>query len=109
MQLLNNTTKGINRLLGVNLTKPKTWEKCMSGMSEIAVKEKEAKKKKDQRQEMERTIEEAKWNMHAEKWDLAEKQLVRARDTAVSLRDKSKIDEILGLLKKCKEHQKVEL
>ena len=78
-------------------------------MSEIAVKEKEARKKKEQRQEMERTIEEAKWNMYAEKWDLAEKQLVRVRDTAVSLRDKSKIDEILGLLEKCSKLEKVKL
>jgi vacuolar-type H+-ATPase subunit H len=81
----------------------------MSSISEIEAKEKEAKRKKETRQAMERTIEEAKWNMYAEKWDLAEKQLQEARDEAVSLRDKSKIDEILELLVKCKNEQKVEL
>jgi vacuolar-type H+-ATPase subunit H len=81
----------------------------MSSISEIEAKEKEAKRKKETRQAMERTIEEAKWNMYAEKWDLAEKQLQEARDEAVSLRDKGKIDEILELLVKCKNEQKVEL
>ena len=64
---------------------------------------------KEKQEEMERTIEEAKWNMYAEKWDLAEKQLQGVRDTAVYLRDKDKIDAILELLKKCKAHEKVEL
>jgi len=81
----------------------------MSSISEIEAKEKEAKRKKETRQAMERTIEEAKWNMYAEKWDLAEKQLQGARDKAVSLRDKDKIDEILELFVKCKNEQKVEL
>jgi hypothetical protein len=81
----------------------------MSSISEIEAKEKEAKREKETRQEMERTIEDAKWNMYAEKWDSAEKQLQGARDKAVSLRDKDKIDEILALFEKCKNEQKVEL
>lgn len=71
--------------------------------------EEEAKRKKATRQELDSLIEGAKWNMYAERWDLAEKQLVNAMDRAVSLRDKAKIDEILGLLKKCKDRQKAEL
>lgn len=81
----------------------------MSSVSKIVAKEKEAKEKKEKRQQLDRQIEEAKWNMYAEKWDLAEKLLQRARDTAISLRDKAKIDEILALLVKCKNKEKVQV
>lgn len=78
-------------------------------MSRLAEEEGKARKKNEPRQEMEKTIEEAKWNMYAQEWDLAENQLQSAKDRAVSLRDKDKIDEILGLLIKCKKREKVEL
>ena len=78
-------------------------------MSRLAEEEGKAREKKEPRQEMEKAIEEAKWNMYAEEWDLAETQLQSAKDRAVSLRDKDKIDEILGLLIKCKNREKVEL
>ena len=78
-------------------------------MSRLAEEEEKAREKKEPRQEMEKAIEEAKWNMYAEEWDLAETQLQSAKDRAVSLRDKDRIDEILGLLIKCKNREKVEL
>ena len=83
-----------------------TRERCVSRLAE---EEGKARKKNEPRQEMEKTIEEAKWNMYAEEWGLAENQLQSAKDRAVSLRDKDKIDEILGLLIKCKSREKVEL
>jgi hypothetical protein len=81
-------------------------ERCMSRLAEEDWK---AGEKKEPRQEIEKAIEEAKWNMYAEEWDLAETQLQSAKDRAVSLREKAKIDEILGLLIKCKNREKVEL
>ena len=67
------------------------------------------KHKRGQRQEIAYQLEEAKWNMYAEKWELAERYIQRARDIAISLRDKAKIDEALTLLQKCQNREKVEL
>jgi hypothetical protein len=78
-------------------------------MSRIAVSEDIDIEKKEKQREKERLIEEAKWNMFAERWDLAERQLQGARGIAVDLRDKKEIGVILELLKKCEAHQKVEL
>jgi len=78
-------------------------------MSRIAVSEKIDIEREEKRRTKEGLIEEAKWNMYAERWDLAEGQLQGARDIAVYLRDKQEIGVILELLKKCESHEKVEL
>jgi hypothetical protein len=78
-------------------------------MSDMAVKEEEARKRQERRQTMENTIEEAKWNMYAENWQQAVSQLNNAKNTAVSLHDKAKIDEILRLLNDCESQKKPEL
>jgi hypothetical protein len=51
----------------------------------------------------------AKWNMYAELWKKAQDELEEARELAVSLRDKSIIDEILMLLAKCENREKPEI
>jgi hypothetical protein len=71
--------------------------------------EEETAQKKEKQQGLERAIEEAKWDMYAERWDLAEKQLQEARETAIRLRNKDKIDAILELFRKCTAKEKVEL
>ena len=48
---------------------------------------------------MEGAIVNAKWNMYADSWEEARAELYKARAIAISLRDKAKVDEILGLLK----------
>ena len=54
-------------------------------------------------------IKSAKWNMYAELWNKAENELDEAIQLAVSLRNKSIIDEILTLLTKCKDREKPEI
>ncbi len=54
-------------------------------------------------------ITSAKWNMYAELWKMAQNELEEARARAVSLRDRSIIDEILTLLAKCEDKEKPEL
>lgn len=66
-------------------------------------------RREEERRKLAHLIEEAKWNMYAEKWELAEKHLEDANDRAVSLRDKKKIEEILALLVKCRNKEKAEL
>ena len=61
------------------------------------------------RVELEVFVRDAKWNMYAERWEKAKSELERANELAVFLRDKTKIDEILTLLKKCQSEEKVEL
>ncbi|MGD0978601.1 MAG: hypothetical protein ABR962_05600 [Candidatus Bathyarchaeia archaeon] len=78
-------------------------------MGDIITEDEDTAQKREKQQGLERSIEEAKWDMYAERWDLAEKQLQEARETAVRLRNKDKIDVILELLGKCKAKEKVEL
>jgi hypothetical protein len=54
-------------------------------------------------------IESARWNMYAERWDIAKDELEQARDLSVSLRDKYRIDEILALLVECDNREKPEI
>ena len=62
-----------------------------------------------QRAEIESSIEEAKWNMYAKRWDKAEDHLQNAISSAITLRDKKKIDELLSLLAKCEKNESVEV
>lgn len=54
-------------------------------------------------------IESAKWNMYAELWKKARNELNEAIQFAVSLRDKSIVDEILMMLAKCENREKPEI
>jgi hypothetical protein len=54
-------------------------------------------------------IESARWNMYAERWDVAKDELEQARDLFISLRDKDRIDEILALLVGCDNREKPEI
>jgi hypothetical protein len=65
--------------------------------------------KEENKQKMEELIEDAKWQIYAEMWQPAENSLNEALKNAVNLRDKTKIDEILSLLEKCRRKEKVEL
>jgi hypothetical protein len=60
-------------------------------------------------QKVKSLVESAKWNMYAELWKMAQDELEEARALAVSLRDKSIIDEILMLLAKCEDKEKPEI
>ena len=64
---------------------------------------------KEKRQQIEKLIADAKWNMYAEMWELAKNSLNQAKAIAVLLHDKAKIDETLVLLAKCDKREKVEL
>jgi len=75
----------------------------------ITEKEQEFRKGKDQRINMEREIEDAKYGLYAEAWIIADNLLNQAMVNAISLHDKSKIDEIRELLNKCKRKEKIEL
>jgi hypothetical protein len=65
--------------------------------------------KKEQIRQMTKYIEDAKWKMYAESWEGARTDLFAAKDIAVALRDKSTIDQIMGMLKDLTNHIKPKL
>lgn len=59
------------------------------------------------RKDLDKLVEEAKWQMYGEDWTQASRLLQDAKRKAVESRDKEKIDLIIDLQKKAGSHQKV--
>jgi hypothetical protein len=66
----------------------------------------EDSEKKKRTQQMMQLIENAKWKMHAEEWTDAASDLNKAKEIAVTLRDKNTIDQIFSLLNDCRNKAK---
>jgi hypothetical protein len=54
-------------------------------------------------------VEEAKWNMYGEEWETALNKLQNAKVSAIAIKDKDRIDNILELMHKARNRQKVEI
>lgn len=59
--------------------------------------------------EIDRLVEEAKWNMYGEEWETAVQKLEKAKNIAIAIKDKAKIDSVLALIHNARNQQKVEL
>jgi hypothetical protein len=62
-----------------------------------------------QKKDIDNLIENAKWSMYGEEWANAKGTLMSAKRTAISVKDKGRIDIILDLLQKAETHEKVPL
>jgi deoxyinosine 3'endonuclease (endonuclease V) len=63
----------------------------------------------EEQREIDGLVEEAKWNMYGEEWGVAVQTLEKAKNLAIAIKDKTRIDNILELLHKAHSQQKVEI